>query len=224
MAALRSAPEFRAKQRESKLALYSDPDYVQKCRDSHNTPEYLAGQSARSKAWWQNEEYIQKIKKAANTPEFKAKHSRRIREALSDPAVREKLSVAQKKLWKDPSHTSKMMIAFGRRPNGLESLFDELTSPEIAYVGDGTFFKTWPNGRIKNPDFRVYDKDGNPVKMIIELFGDYWHAGDDVQLHMEMWHRIGYSCLVIWEHELHENQERVLDLVSDFIGEEARSV
>ena len=70
----------------------------------------------------------------------------------------------------------------------------------------------------------MYDQEGQPVKLIIELFGNYWHKDDDVQLHMEMWKRIGYEVLILWELDIHNSQEEILDLVSSFIGSESRSV
>ncbi len=239
-------PEAREASRDRLNELWQNPEFCRNvadaatkmCKERWQEPEFreMMTEQARktmtsnNAVWWQDDEYRGKhserqskmMKTKWKDPAYRDLHIAKLNRVWEDPEQRKRASLRFRALWKDPVFVKKMMELRGRRPNGLESLFDDLTTPRIAYVGDGTFFKTWPNGRIKNPDFRVYDKDGNPVKMIVELFGDYWHKGDDVQLHMEMWHRIGYSLLVIWEHELHEDQERILDLVSAFIGEEAR--
>lgn len=198
---------------------WKDEEYRQsrsiEARERHNRPEWRERAARNMKQTW------------VENPEWREMHSHRMRALWKDPEYRQKATQVQIDRWTPElrvewaERTRQQILNMGARntmPNKLESLFNDLTSDMINFVGTGAFTRQWPNGRCKNPDFRVTGQ-----RRIIELFGDYWHAGDDVQLHMEMWKRLGYECLVIWEHELHEGQERILDLVSAFIGEEARS-
>mgnify|MGYP001767015705 CR=1 FL=1 len=50
------------------------------------------------------------------------------------------------------------------------------------------------NGR--NPDF-AYIKQ----KKLIEFFGDYWHKGQNPQKRINIFKRVGWSCVVIWGKE-----------------------
>ena len=83
--------------------------------------------------------------------------------------------------------------------NGLERYFDSITSDNIKYVGDRKF---WIKTNIcsRNPDFIV---DGH--KMVIELYGDYWHKGQNPQDKIKEYKDVGYDCLVFWEHEVYNN-------------------
>jgi len=71
------------------------------------------------------------------------------------------------------------------------------------------------NGKRKNPDFEVEGQN-----RVIEIHGDHWHKGEDTSILMEMFHRIGYECLIIWEKNLRENPEEVVALVEQFCGQE----
>lgn len=47
------------------------------------------------------------------------------------------------------------------------------------------------------PDF-IHKKDSK----IVEMFGDYWHRNDNPKQKQAIYHRQGYRCVIIWEHEL----------------------
>ena len=92
------------------------------------------------------------------------------------------------------------------RPNQLEIKLSLLLGEEWRFVGDFSF---WVGG--KNPDFINEEK-----KLIIEFFGDYWHGKswrqdkhkdfstneEHAHKRIEHFRKNGYSCLIIWEHEL----------------------
>jgi hypothetical protein len=113
--------------------------------------------------------------------------------------------------WRDLAERVKLLDGLGRSPNGLECFFDELTPENVRFVGDGSWWKTLPNGKHRNPDFKVAGQN-----KVIELFGDYWHRSEDPLVLIEMFHRIGYECLVIWEHEIREDPRGVLEVVRRF--------
>ena len=41
----------------------------------------------------------------------------------------------------------------------------------------------------------------NGQRKVIEVFGDYWHKGEDPQGRIDAFAKLGFKCLVIWEHE-----------------------
>lgn len=116
---------------------------------------------------------------------------------------REEASKRMKELWADPvwhKAASKRMRAGhnrGTEPNKKETkllgILEFLQPGDWKYVGDGSvIFGT------KNPDFINI----NGKKQIIELYGDYWHKGQDPQDRIDIFEPFGFSTLVIWEREL----------------------
>ena len=86
----------------------------------------------------------------------------------------------------------KIKIHWIDEPNKSELALLEIISPlGFIYVGDGSLII-----KRKNPDF----VDNN--NRLIELFGDYWHEGDNPQERINIFKSFGYETLVIWESEL----------------------
>ena len=83
------------------------------------------------------------------------------------------------------------------RPNKKEEMLNmvllDLFPGEYKYVGNREFILAG-----KNPDFL----NVNGQKKIIELYGDYWHKGDDPQERIDLFGQYGYDTLVVWEKEL----------------------
>jgi hypothetical protein len=96
------------------------------------------------------------------------------------------------------------------RPNKPESvilsILDQLYPGEYKYTGDG---KVIIAGKM--PDFI----NCNGKKKIIELFGDYWHKGEDPRDRAKIFEPYGYDTLVIWEREL-ANIEQVASRINWF--------
>ena len=73
------------------------------------------------------------------------------------------------------------------------------------------------NGRVilggKNPDFI----NVNGKKLIIELFGKYWHTGENPKDREKIFVPFGYRTLVIWYSEL-RNEERVKNKIREFMN------
>lgn len=110
------------------------------------------------------------------------------------------------------AHKNKLEIKF-------ENLLNKLEILSFKFVGDHSF---WIGG--KNPDFINEEQ-----KMVIELFGDYWHGKDrtDVDNEEHELDRINYyknhdyKCLVIWEHDMN-NLDLVINKILEFIEKEKR--
>ncbi len=107
------------------------------------------------------------------------------------------------------------------KPNLLEKhmieILNKLYPDEFKFVGDSS---KWIGG--KNPDFKHKEK-----KLIIELFGDYWHSkevtGIDEQIHEQErqshFENNGYKTLIIWEREF-KNIERLKLKITEFYRKE----
>lgn len=104
-----------------------------------------------------------------------------------------------KSRYRDPAYVKKMAAAWNIKPNKPETLMlqllNDLYPDQWKYTGDFSFTI---NG--KSPDFT----NCNGQKKIIEVFGDYWHRGQNPQDRIDTFTPFGYKTLVIWEHELKE--------------------
>lgn len=145
------------------------------------------------------------------TKETKEKISKTKKKGWQDPIVRERYIKARLKRWQNPEFQKMMAIAHSLKPNKLEQFFDERTSDYVHYVGNFAFFIVTKRG-TRNPDFKVKDQ-----KKVIELFGDYWHKGEDPKELIREYAEIGWKCIVFWEHEIFNNIEQILEKTLKFI-------
>ena len=115
------------------------------------------------------------------------------------PETKEKQSIIAKEKWKNPDYVRKQMesrrVKQNNKEKELELILHSLYPNEYKFVGDG---KVIIDGKC--PDFI----NVNGQKKIIELFGDYWHKGENPKDREDIFKKFGYQTLVIWEHELEE--------------------
>jgi very-short-patch-repair endonuclease len=52
-------------------------------------------------------------------------------------------------------------------------------------------------------------------KIIVEMFGDYWHRNDNHKNRINKFNSLGWKCLVIWEKEL-KNEKVVINKIKEF--------
>uniref|UniRef100_A0A6M3M3M8 Uncharacterized protein n=1 Tax=viral metagenome TaxID=1070528 RepID=A0A6M3M3M8_9ZZZZ len=111
----------------------------------------------------------------------------------------ESLSKSMIEKWRDPEFVLSQCTGRSLRPNKPEivllSLLKQLYPGEYKYTGDFSFMIGG-----KNPDF----VNINGQKKCIELFGDYWHKGQDPKDREKIFAEYGWDTLVIWEHELRD--------------------
>jgi hypothetical protein len=124
--------------------------------------------------------------------------------------ISEKVANKARQNWKNPEYAQKVLSASGRalniHPNRSERALLEVIQPfGFEFVGDGRLIIDG-----KCPDFW----NGNHL---VELYGDYWHRGDDPQERIDLFKAQGYDCLVVWEHELNDLQV-VQERVQAFVG------
>lgn len=114
---------------------------------------------------------------------------------------RRKISEAAKRLRENPEYRDRIvrvtLAACRKTPNKMEQklgrFLDSRYPGDWKFVGDASFIIAG-----KNPDFI----NVNGRKLIIELFGDYWHKGENPADRAKVFEPYGFRTLVIWEHEL----------------------
>jgi len=125
--------------------------------------------------------------------------------------------IGTKKRWENKEFAKRVLKAQRRgaeiRPTKPEKLFDEITHTNIYYTGNGEFWISFKNGRHKNPDFKVAGQ-----RKVIEIFGDYWHKGENPQDLINLYKQTDFKCLIFWEHEIYNDLDNVLKRVDNFIS------
>lgn len=144
--------------------------------------------------------------------------SMKVKERFSKIEERQKMAQLQRELWLDIEHKNRqlraMMMGQTIKPNKPEccvmGILNELFLHEWEYVGDGAIVI---NG--KNPDFI----NVNGKKLIIEVFGDYWHKGENPNIRKSIFAKYGYDTMVLWESEL-KNRDDVVQKLKLFCNRE----
>lgn len=159
------------------------------------------------------------MKILANTEEFQAKRraknvGRTKENSLGRIAQSEKMKGPNNPM-SNPIHLRKA-ISNSAKKNGscsmnkqeerMGRLLESLFPCEWKFVGNGEVIIAG-----KCPDFINI----NGQKKIIELYGDYWHKGDNPQDRIGLFSPYGYDTLVIWEKEL-KDIERVKFRINKF--------
>lgn len=137
-------------------------------------------------------------------------HSRGMLGKLHTDETKCRMSKTHKQLWNDPSYTKRM--CHRRIPSKPEIVFCELCMKSdlpFQFVGDG---KLWIGG--KNPDFVGTIDD----RKLIEIWGDFYHRGQNPDERIQFFIDRGYSCLVIWASEL-KDSDTLVTKVRKFLTE-----
>lgn len=134
-------------------------------------------------------------------------------------------SEASKWNWQNPEYRTKviqgMIRANHHRPTKPEqrliAIIDKNNLP-FKYTGDGSFII-----HGVNPDF----VNSNGAKLVIEVFGDYWHSNQRNQLtwkrtelgRIMLFNSYGFNCMIFWESELNLLSDKA---IADRIKNETR--
>jgi len=147
-------------------------------------------------------EYRKNISKAHIGMIFSEETRKKISEATikmwQDPIYREKQLTFRKQIWRNPEFIKKQVEARSRRPNNLELLFDKLTPDSVEYTGNGKYFIV-TKLKTRLPDFTIEGEN-----KVIEIFGNYWHKGENPKDIIKEYYEVGYKCLVFWESEVYQ--------------------
>lgn len=126
-----------------------------------------------------------------------------------------KLSQLMFNNWKDFEYAQRIFKSREVMPNKSEIKLDNILQKrfikEWKYVGNG---EMWVGGKC--PDF----VNINGKKMLIELYGDYWHKGEDGKDRINHFNNYGFKTLIIWEYEL-KNEENIFLKIDKFIQGES---
>ena len=153
--------------------------------------------------------------------EFNPARAEAISEALKGREITwgDKISQVKREQCQDPEFVERLLTNITRhassvRPNLPEqmvmAMLEALYPNEWKYVGNNGFVLEG-----LTPDFMNI----NGKKLLIEVFGDYWHRGEDPQDKINHFKQFGFSTLVIWEHEL-ENPAKVEERIASFLSVE----
>jgi G:T-mismatch repair DNA endonuclease (very short patch repair protein) len=221
-------PEYRTKQIERITIMSKDPLYRAKVsaglKGRHLSEEHKAKLSAVTRS----EEARAKMSVAAKnryyTEETRAKLSashRGEKNAMFGKThtaeARAKISLARRQRvgWHHSPETIRKIMKYAK-PNKVErkliNILDTNWPNRWKFVGNGQVVL----GGLC-PDFI----NCNGKKQIIELFGDYWHNRDNMPWYqtelgkMMAFSQYGYKTLVIWEHEL-KDEDKVISKIKQF--------
>lgn len=154
-------------------------------------------------------------------PKWRQNLSRASRKYWAKEGVREAQSKRLKAAWQNPEIRQRGLLAIAkaqhRKPNlieqQLESVLNNHFPNQWQYTGDG---KLVIGGY--RPDFA----NRNGLKLLIELFGDYWHNRKGLAWHQTelgkimAYHSLGFKCLVVWEKEL-GNEQALVGKIAEFM-------
>lgn len=139
------------------------------------------------------------------------------RARLAQLKIKDKMSKITKEKWKDTLFIKNQQIGRSIMPNKKElillNLLNKLFNNKWKYTGDFSFCI---NGKC--PDYTH-----NTEKKLIELYGDYWHQGQNPQYRIDFFKKEGYETLVIWEHEL-KDMNKVKERLFSFVEEKNRAI
>jgi hypothetical protein len=120
------------------------------------------------------------------------------------------MKVSQKLVGRKMTWSAKILKSLDVKPNKAEtllnSILDRYFPNQWKFVGDGGLVI---DGKI--PDFM----NVNGKKQLIEMFGDYWHKGQNPQNRIDTFSHFGFATIVIWEREL-KKPEMVADRIRHF--------
>lgn len=148
------------------------------------------------------------------TDEHKESISKNMKEnnPMKNIETRAKMGMSVKKKWDESiEYRRKIIESRGVSPNKAEKYLIGLIKNHnlpLEFCGNGTKWFTAKNNARFNPDFI---DAGN--KIIVELFGEYWHKTlgreENDYSRILTYKRAGYRVLIVWDKEL-ENEKEVI--------------
>jgi len=172
----------------------------------YEDPEERLKTSISTKAFYDNPKNSEIVSKS---------RSNRNKTMWSDENYKVKMTKVLKessiKNWKTPELIKRMTNLDITKMNGLEEKFYNHVSDKV-YFTSGTFWKVLDTGKRITPDFKVIGQN-----KVIELFGDYWHKGENPEIRISQWRSVGYDCIVFWEHEVYSSINEVLIKLNNYI-------
>jgi len=191
---------------ELKKEQWLDSDFRNRMEQSFDTPEWKAVHSECMSNQWKDPESA--LRAHSHSEGHRKAMSERASKFWQDPENWEYMSKLRQELWKDPDYVKKQKESRHASPNKAElyllSHLEKWLPGQYKYVGD---FSLIIGGKC--PDY-IHTKK----KLIIELFGNYWHGelltgqtSEQVESERtQYFQELGYETLIIWEYELEDLQ------------------
>ncbi len=122
-----------------------------------------------------------------------------------------KISVALKGRKKSAEHIKNWLKASCAKPNKAEKKLNKILQNILPNE-----YKLNVKGNVMILDGKVPDfVNVKGKKKIVELFGDYWHKGEDPQDRINKFKPFGWDTLVVWEKEL-KDEDKLKETLLDF--------
>lgn len=154
-----------------------------------------------------------KMKDICKTKEYREKLSKKALEMGQKPEIKEMRKRNSIKNWQNPEYAKKVMRR--RDMSGPEKTFLEqyIVANDLPY--DFT-------GNVENKSIiiggKVPDFTHRTEPKVIEIYGDFFHKGQNPQDRIDYLKQYGYDCLVIWASEL-KDTEKILEKINSFLEE-----
>jgi len=148
-------------------------------------------------------------KGTVHSEESKIKHSESMIKLFEEhPEERIKRSKAMKEKWESPGYSKK--ILHRRSVSGPEKDFQNnyVNKYGLSYFYNGNLSNREVVISGKTPDF-VH----NTENKFIEIWGDFYHRGQNPQDRIDFFRERGYDCLVLWASELSKEDTTIKKIV-----------
>jgi len=153
------------------------------------------------------------------------KTKEKLRQVLTGRFVSEETKRKHREYWADEDWANRqrklqfegMQLKPNKPETALLELLNEYYPSEWEYVGDGKIVIE----RL-TPDFI----NTNGQKLIIEMFGDYWHGKGQKpnsissEKRIQKYAKYGYRTLIIWETDITRNKDKVKTDIDNFLAKE----
>lgn len=174
----------------------------------------------KKRNWSPSKEQINSIKRSLTgikkTPEHKERTRQAAIKSWQNPEIRDRMFKAiprgDSHYMKDEKNLKRWLKAIHAKPNKVERklnlIIQSIKRHEFALNVRGNIMIL--GGKV--PDFCNI----NGRKLLIELYGNYFHKGENPEHRINYFKKFGYDTLIIWENEL-KDRELVSNKVSNWL-------
>ena len=162
--------------------------------------------------------WVTAIREAQRRPEVRAKISLANLGRVVSPEGRARMSEAQRCSSTRKKHRENILQRYregryGKRPSAPEKALEQMLNTsfpgQFIYNGAGPISIGDTRYGACIPDFI----STNGHKIVIEVFGSYWHKLGEPGKKKAWYARRKYRCLVFWDHEVQKKKEYILQKV-----------
>ena len=228
-------PELRRAASNISKSHWKDPNYRKLVLDAMTvamtSQEYTTKQGQAATIWWGLEWYrtkvINRVKEALSDPDIRKKISKASKIAWRDPEFRAHQCELRRLAWKNSEYREKRAIARASQSGNISSiqklLYKYLADLDVEYYQEGS------ETRIGYYvfDCKVVVPGGRDI--LIECQGDYWHSLPEARsrdrgkfTYIDRYFP-EYEIMYVWEHEFYA-QNRVLDRLKLKLGLELNTI